>query len=302
MQKDNLTFIRTALALGVLCFHAFGAIGIEFWQFAWVPAFIAISGFLITQSLTQSHSYRHFAWKRVLRIGPAFLVSLALVSALGGSVVGALVDWLSVLLAWAAHGVNPPLWSLSLEEVLYFCLALLFALGVYRQRRTTIVTLLGLCALLAGLAPWFAPAQLPVVQVAMAFVCGSLLYVLRDCITWSVPLGLACLGLACIVRNLGLGLPAGGYALLMGPLLAYGLITLAFHAWPLFGRFKQAVGDPSLGIYLYHYPILVWLQAHGLDGLRLVTATLALTLLAALLSWHGLEKWALRLKDWRPMG
>jgi len=159
MQKDNLTFIRTALALGVLCFHAFGAIGIEFWQFAWVPAFIAISGFLITQSLTQSHSYRHFAWKRVLRIGPAFLVSLALVTALGGSVVGALVDWLSVLLDWAAQGVNPPLWSLSLEEVLYFCLALLFVLGVYRQRRTTIVTLLGLCVLLACLAPVVCPRR-----------------------------------------------------------------------------------------------------------------------------------------------
>ncbi len=51
---DNLTFIRSLLALGVVARHAFGVMGVSYWQFPWVPGYIAISRYVITQSMSSS--------------------------------------------------------------------------------------------------------------------------------------------------------------------------------------------------------------------------------------------------------
>jgi peptidoglycan/LPS O-acetylase OafA/YrhL len=67
-------------------------------------------------------------------------------------------------------------------------------------------------------------------------------------------------------------------------LLALGV--LSFHN-------KASTGDPSLGIYVFHFPILTWLKAHGVAGFPLYPATLFLTVTLALVSWHAVEKRAL---------
>ncbi len=86
------------------------------------------------------------------------MLSLALVAALGGSGQGALTDWLSVLLNLAGTNNNGPLWSLSLEEVLYFLLGVLFYAGVYRRLRTAVVALMTLYVL-TPIAVTFLPAS-----------------------------------------------------------------------------------------------------------------------------------------------
>ena len=298
--SDNLTFMRTLLASGVLCFHTTGLVGINYPQFPWVPAFIAISGYVITQSISRSRGYTHFAWKRLLRVDPAFLMSLALVATLGGSVQAALIDWLSILLNLSSKGgANGPLWSLSLEEVLYFSLALLFAVRLYDSQHRTLPTLVVLF-FLVPLAVRFLPvAQAPIAIVSSAFICGSFLYVIKDQIRWSPLAGFISLAVAVGLRNYDGLKGTAVYALLIGPPLAYGLITVTLHTKPIFGSYKQTIGDPSLGIYVFHWPIMIWLQSHCVGGFWLTPATLGLTLVLALLSWHCVERHILRLKDWR---
>jgi peptidoglycan/LPS O-acetylase OafA/YrhL len=288
--KNNLDFIRTLLALGVLSFHTFQTIGISYPQLPWVPSFIAISGYLITDSMYRSSGYLHFAWKRVLRVGPAFLLSLILVAALGGSVPGALLDWLS--LGYRPSNANPPLWTLSLEEILYFFLAVWFALGMYKTPQRAMC---GLCTIyfLATFASGFVPSvAVPLFEVTVSFVSGSFLYIVRDRIRWSVAGGLICLAVVVWLRNWPM-VNAVTFTLLIGPLTAYALMTMALHTPPLFARYKTLIGDPSLGIYVYHFPILTWLKAHGVSGFALYPATLFLTVTLALLSWHAVEKLAL---------
>lgn len=297
---NNLDFIRTVLALGVLSFHTLQAAGISYPQLPWVPAFISLSGYLITDSMFRSAGFGHFAWKRLLRIGPAFILSLGLVAVLGGSVQGALTDW--IFMGLRAGGGNGPLWSLSLEEALYVALAACFALGMYRTRRRA---LWGLCLMyLSAIAalPFIPDAAMPIMSVALSFASGSLLYILRNLIPWSRVGAVACLAVVLWLRNGPISAEPGRYAVLIGPPIAYLLLTLALHVKPVFAKYKSRIGDPSLGIYVYHCPVLLWLFDQGIRGVWLFPCTLVLAVLLALMSWHAVEKRALGWRDWIEEG
>src|SRR5689334_5789233 len=97
-----------------------------------VPAFLAISGFLVLQSFENSPSWGRFAWKRFCRIIPAFVASLAVIGLLfGGRQVFLTVrEWATLGLV---HGsINGPVWSLMAEEIAYVILAVLSLSGAYR--------------------------------------------------------------------------------------------------------------------------------------------------------------------------
>lgn len=293
--RNNLDFIRTLLALGVFSFHAGQFTGMEYPQLPWVPAFIAISGYLITDSMFRSDGYLHFAWKRVLRIGPAFALSFVLVFATGGSLWGGLIDWVCVSLC--SRFVNPPLWSLSLEEITYALLACCFAFGMYRSPRTALLWLLLIYASIVVITDYLPFEATPMVSVILSFISGSALYLVRDRVIWSPILALVCLAAVMWMRNT----PFAGnqaYSLCIGPPMAYALLTLGLRVRPIFARYKQLIGDPSLGIYVYHFPILIWLyEQRGLKDAELYFTALGLTLCTALLSWHLVEKRALRLRN-----
>jgi peptidoglycan/LPS O-acetylase OafA/YrhL len=293
-QFNNLDVFRTVLAVGVLVYHCLLFANVRTIQFPWVPAFIAISGFLITDSMSRSAGWGHFAFKRLLRVGPGFLVSLVLVYAVGGDVGATLVNWLTMGIR--STGTNQPIWSLGMEEVLYFLLAVWFALGLYRSPGRAICFLAALFALLLAVSASTEGQVFLILRAALAFVCGSALYVLRSSIRWSPLAGMLCLGLAFYLRNWA-SIDSWAAMVLTGPALAYGLISLGVYARPVFGSYKSLVGDPSYGIYLYHWPILVFLEQRGLRAELLLLVTLATTAVLAIASWHLLEKRVLRAKD-----
>ena len=294
-RHSDLGGFRTVLALGVLFLHSFHEIGIEYPQLPWVAGFIAISGYLVTGSMERSAGYAHFAWKRLLRVGPAFVLSFVLVATLGESIWDALIQWAS--LGQLITGPNGSLWSLSTEEILYCLLAIAFASGLYASKHRAAKSLVIILAVVAiiGLSPWTPPRRFLV--VGMSFIWGSLLYVVREKIIWSAAAGVLCLFGAFIVRLFALDLAPTAYALVNAPLIAYAMISLALHAPPLFANYRGQVGDPSFGIYVYHMPVLLWLKSHSISGVMLPLATFIIVGTLGLLSWHLIEKRALSLKN-----
>jgi len=77
-------------------------------------------------------------------------------------------------------------------------------------------------------------------------------------------------------------------------LVTYTLLTLALHSRLRFASFNR-IGDYSYGHYLYAFPIqqaLAYAQP-GIAPSTLFAESFALTLAAAVCSWHGVERPAL---------
>ena len=97
-------------------------------------------------------------------------------------------------------------------------------------------------------------------------------------------------------------------ALLLGwPLLALWLtvptLTLLFAMTATSGlRSAGRFGDVSYGIYIYAFPAqqtFIWLYKDSLGFWQLLAASAAVTVVLAFLSWHLVEKLALRFKPKR---
>jgi peptidoglycan/LPS O-acetylase OafA/YrhL len=77
----------------------------------------------------------------------------------------------------------------------------------------------------------------------------------------------------------------------------YLLFWVALHPRLRFERFGRH-GDFSYGIYLYGFPIqqllIKWVGPADVDPLMLFALSMPLSVLAGVLSWHGVEKWFVR--------
>lgn len=287
-----------------------------------VYAFFITSGFLVTQS-AQFGSVGGFLWRRALRIYPALVVCILLSVYVLGPLFSPLgirryLRWsnplettvLSVLnpsygmklpnvqfydpaISWLATFTNGSLWSISQEIFCYLILAALMAIGLLRAPFMAFALAVGVTWQLFFEHPW-PDTQLitDFTFIAPYFFCGSLLWFVME--KWQPNLVLAsifaALGVLCLVF-----LPAYSY----GPMLfAYPLVYIAISPsiqLPTLDR----LGDVSYGTYLYGWPVeqvvnhalgqySTWWTVFGLS--------LPITLLLGWLSWHLLEKHALRLK------
>ena len=283
-----------------------------------VFVFFTISGYLVTQSFEATGSALRFAAKRALRIYPGLLLCLLLSAFVLGPLVSSLPvgqyfrDSGAYLFAfsnftmidptrtlpgvwftkWDAGGVvNGPLWTVPCEVLMY-----LMVLGLGLLRALNLPVLLVLFVLgLGGI--WFDTASSDYVSgsalwLLSFFVAGMILYRLRARGILDGRLALlACAGLA-------LSIPLKAFILLFPIFGSYLIAYLAFARWlpPLpAARF----GDLSYGLYIYGWPVEQTLtQLHGGAMPPLALAALALPITAALafLSWHLVEKRALRLK------
>lgn len=269
-----------------------------------VGVFFVISGFLVAASWRRAPHLVPFLKKRVLRIEPALVASLALTALFLGAFVTTLPPaayltdpqvWLYVgrnaLLypvtyrlpgVFAANPlpdtVNGALWTLRLEFSCYLGVA---ALGVAGQLKRPVVAVLAIAA-------------------GAAFV---VLHILRPDLRSSDPMRLADLAaldgflfLAGVFLNLR-DRPAPLWAaallapLLMTPAWIFGLPLLVVALGSL--RSVRLPADISYGLYIYAFPLQQLLAAHG--RLTFATALLA-TAPVALASWFLVEKPALRLK------
>ena len=296
-----------------------------------VFVFFVISGYLVTQSSEATGSAWRFAAKRALRIWPG----LALCILLCGFVLGPLLTQLSLreylttggtwdfvlqnlmlnvehnklpgvrFTGYDAFGaiVDGPLWSLPCEVVMY---AMVLVLGAARLLRLPML----LALLAVGLARLsfdqavndFAQDRGFALRFAADtswllafFVAGMLLYKLRQYPIFD--------GRVALAAAVGLVASAAfGELVLLFPLFGgYLILYLAQAAWlpPLPAA---RYGDLSYGLYIYGWPVeqtLLYATGGALPWWQLFPAALVMSAALAFLSWHLVEKRALR---WKPTG
>lgn len=258
-----------------------------------VPTFLALSGYLVLRSFVHSRGYRHFIWKRALRILPLLLVTFALTAMLLGTQAGkdSVIQYLSGNLLPTRSHPNGSLWSLFYEEWAYALLAVLSSLTVYRKAPWVIWLLLGgACALswrLEALEAWWRVGNL-----APAFFIGNLIYLNEDKVKRIPWKGLAAaLVMLVAFRFAHSGIQYGTWYVVPCAFLA---VSLCLNA----PQPKEVRADLSYSVYVLHDPILAWVAGFGVVSFwPLLGASSALIFTLGLLSWNFIEAPALRLKD-----
>lgn len=298
-RNPNFDWLRLFLAASVTYFHA-GAYsrGVNGQDVPWgaipfpmVPTFLALSGFLMLDSIARSHGWLDFWRKRALRILPALIAALLLSWLAWGwhvGVLGSLATYFGGGYLFGAQG-DGSLWSLLWEEIAYALMAILVALSVYKRPRAIWAALVVSCVValhynqhepiwrLANLAP--------------ALFTGNLVRIYRNRIArwdWRIILA-ATVAITTALKVMGVP-PQSWFMVPVGAALALSLcLTMP--------NLPRLPGDISYGLYVFHDPIfaLVARISPATFGSFVLLGAPCLVVIACL-SWVIVEHPALRLK------
>jgi peptidoglycan/LPS O-acetylase OafA/YrhL len=335
-RDNNFNLLRMLAAAGVLVSHAYpltrgpgaaqpleGVLGGITLGTVCVYVFFAISGFFIAQSFERSATVGAFLRARALRLFPALAVVLGVTVLVAGfwlTDAPPPVYWAAVpeylvrnvtlfFLRYDLPGVfegnpygpaiNGSLWTLNYEVLCYTGVFLAGVAGLLR-RPAAMALLLALFAAACAVA-----MQVPVpirvrllLELGLPFAVGTAFYIWRDRIVLSLPVAAALVLGAAAVRAIPALEPA------FRPVLVLALSYAVFVAGHLPGRLLRSynrLGDYSYGTYIYAFPVQQLVAFWGVTvPLANIAAALPLTLLCAVLSWHLVERPALRLKARPP--
>ncbi len=316
---DGLRAVAIAL---VVCAHLTG-----FPPGGWlgVDLFFVLSGFLITTLLMERRGREGivlFYRRRALRLLPALAVLLLVVFVLEGSLFGLLagIGYFSNLVMAGGHPEQFPaslthLWSLAAEEQFYIVwpivlytavrfgarLALWLAIGGVVASVAVTMTLFASGA--SGYRLFYAPdTRAASILVGCVLALTMTLRTLNFARFELVALAFlpALLLIMDYTRLSVSGPPILLFCLVAAVLIGRSLDPASALSRVLSRRPAVFVGRISYSLYLWHYPIFVWLgvTAAGVtltDGLAL-----GLTVAAACASYYAVELPFLRLKDARP--
>jgi peptidoglycan/LPS O-acetylase OafA/YrhL len=292
--------------------------------------FFAVSGYLITQSWTADARPLVYARKRALRILPGLWLLLAVSVLVLGPIATSLPlhDYFTstatlkyalknalLLTSWSLPGVfagapvagqmNGSLWSLPIECMLYAVVPI--AVWLFARSRAVTILLLGSAPFLViavfFLRPGLLSTSLFGVNLGWGFAAAPLF--LSGCLlrlsgfpVWA--------GRSAAVASIGaLALLAIGAVLLrentvVAVLFAMPFATLVLlvgcSSW-LQSHLLEKIGDLSYGIYLWAFPIQQLVhQRMGGGGVLNIAVSLPIVAALAAISWHFVEKPALRFK------
>ena len=291
---------------------------------SYVPAFFALSGFLVTGSALRTRVTSTFLAFRALRIFPALTVELLLSAFLLGAAVttvplaqyftspvllryfGNLFGWITFSLPGvfttnpAAGVVNANLWTLPSEFDCYLITAFLMTCGLFYRRAVLTIAFAAVTLVFLVLNTFTSfgvtASTLPGFAITYYFFTGVLFYHWRE----YIPLRRWLFVLAAVLSYV---LQYGHHAVFLAPVfvayctLAFGMISIP--RLPLL-----ASGDYSYGIYLYGFPITQAVVAlvPGMrgSGWGTLLVSLLVTCIFAAFSWHAIEKPTLQLKRKLP--
>lgn len=332
-KNNNFNVLRLSAALVVLYIHSYGLSGQVPDQMTTpiayfiaqignlgVDMFFLISGFLVTRSYLSRKNIRAFLWARFLRIYPSLFFALLFSIFIVGwydtqletknyllhhrlpiffltnlslyktelSLPGVFVD--NVF----KNSINGSLWTLPAEARLYLYVVLCGMLGLFSKRYRSI---LFACVML-GLYLFY-PEHIPLIAdndlyfyPAFLFLIGSLFYINKAFIPANGWLVLVLLML--LVYTV--------YFLPECKAIIYTLSLPYFVFWGAYNgswlNVTNKLGDYSYGLYIYAFPIQQFIisRSPDLSVDRFFVYSVLLALIPAILSWHLLEKPALKLK------
>lgn len=329
-RRDNFLILRLLAASLVIYGHAPAITGGTGWPdvFVWmgwgsysgdlaVDVFFVVSGFMITGSYLRRRHLASFLWARLLRIYPAYLACLLGTAFVLGAACASLplhayygshdvVRYVSKNielgkgLVWDLPGVftgnprlsvvNGAIWTLPAEVRMYLWVALAGVLGILSRRWACNLLLAALC-----IGALLAPTHVPLVPLAAFlrlagyFALGVLCYINRS----SIPVGWSCVMALALLAWLLRTSPVYPFAMA----LALAAFVFAFaYASPWLGCLR--FGDYSYGLYLWGFPMqqVVAHLAPRLAPTGNSLIALPLAMLLAVLSWHLVERPALRMK------
>ncbi len=299
---------------------------------AGVGIFFTMSGYLIEGSISRSASLASFAIGRFLRIFPGLVVCILLSTAILGLFVSTMpfsefisnrqtirfllgnMTLLSVNYQLpsvfsqnpASSAVNGSLWTMPFEISCYIVLGIAWGVGLMKDRRRTAISLSALFVAIIGftvVAPRLGDsasiARFGVMsRLAMCFLVGVACSAAKDVVRIRLyhVLGVVVAGLGAVVLDKTL--------IDLALSVVFGILTLwvAFVRHP-FLKLVERMPDYSYGIYIYGFTVqqLILSQYPQLPtGIHVFVAFL-LVLIPAGLSWHLIEKPALRLKPKRSL-
>lgn len=329
-RANHFNLIRMLAAVAVLISHSYplssgsgngeplyGWLGISLGELA-VITFFSVSGFFISLSRDRSPSTVDFFCARFLRVYPG----LALVLLLTVFVIGPVFTTLGTLEYFRSTavysylsnnlmlfsmrfqlpgvfednpfpGVNGSLWTLFYEVTLYVLVGGLGAFSFYQRGHRFTVFLFIYASVYIAFRVLAATTGLTsdlhrmhyFFTWGMPFVLGMSLYRYRNRIQhraiWLLPLALIAV---CSSKQ-----PWFFEAFVAA--WTYLIIYLGFNRQTLLERYNN-LGDYSYGVYIYAFPIQE-ITAHTIKGISPVGMMLSafpVVLLAAVLSWHYIEK------------
>jgi peptidoglycan/LPS O-acetylase OafA/YrhL len=333
-HANNFDFLRLAAAVSVVFSHswliAYGTQRDE--PLVWathnqcslglvgVFVFFAISGYLVTESFCRAPRPGGFALRRAARIYPGLAVNGLAIALLLGPLVTTLPlsgylrdpglrDFLveyatlwpgplslpGVLFSDTTVGnlANGAFWTLCFEVMMY---AMVLVLGVARLLRLETALLLlavGIVAIwwderwslawLGYLRGWL--------WMLSHFAAGMVMYFLRGRIVFRWYYALAALAPLVLTSQFG------EFITFFAPSCGYLTLYAAAARYQPRLDYARHVGDLSYGIYIYGWPceqIISWLTRGRAPWWGVTLGALALVVPLAWLSWHGVEKRALR--------
>ncbi len=281
-----------------------------------------VSGYLIADSWNRDPDLGRYVLRRALRILPALAVAVLLT-------VGVLGPLLTRL-PWAAYfasdetrqylwnallapafrlpgvfddgrplaTVNGSLWSIPVEALMYLALPL-YGLARARLCRQVLLPL----AVVGALAASFYFRAMRPDAIDPVFYWTSLPFALQYSSEFTLAAAVRIWRLERYLSVWAALVLAAGLALLPAPasvagslvVVPYGVLALCLAPAPRL-RWRS---DVSYGVYLYGFPVqqmvISWLGP-GVHPLGLTALALAGGYALGWLSWHGVERWALRLK------
>ncbi len=298
---------------------SFGSLG--------VIIFFCLSGYLITQSLSNSRNYSSFLTKRVLRIFPALILDLVLAVFIWGAIVTSLplsayfsdsktylylTNVFLFKISYFLPGVfetninspvvNSSLWTLPYEFTCYLGMLILDMLLITRNRYLFaifgfIVFVVGVVVLNSSYSAFrFGETDITLENIFVLFPyfgAGALFYKFRDKISFSGSVSLVLLVIYCLSFYFGKSSILG---YLCVPYIVFWFVfspSIKLHN-------AGKLGDFSYGIYIYSFPVqqtIVYYYGNQMPVAQMIFLSFLFTIPLAMFSWFVVEKRALKLKN-----
>ena len=328
-RANNLDALRLAAAGMVLLSHQFALTrlphptvgGIDVGTLG-VSIFFVLSGMLVTRSWQSDPHLLRFAARRLLRIWPALALCVLVTALVVGPWLGTLAPadyfasdglyafvWnnLRFRVVYTLPGVfesnpypgtvNGSLWTIPIEVMCYACIALVGLLGVLA--RGWMLPVLAACLACwlelraAGVVGQSTPGQNLKYGLLLVFLIGACAQ--RSQALWMarpLPWVLACVA----VSAAALAADRVFWATSAGAVL---VVCWAYRSATPWLRRAGRFGDLSYGLYIYGFLVQQSLLSLGMATWGLAAgfaAALVVSLACAWVSWHAVERPALRYK------